>query len=138
MQNSTVFARLIEDYGSHEKVQAQLARRKTRKATLQPEEMKHTDKVKLMQDEERVTGSVAWVTYLRYFRFAGGMFWLAVIIFLVVLSEVAAGERKTCRQRDANRSHSSFQSVTISSSVTGPVQGSQGSPRPTIWPCMQL
>ena len=137
MQNSTVFARLIEDYGSHEKVQAQLARRKTRKATLQPEQMKHTDKVKLIQDEERVTGSVAWITYLRYFRFAGGTFWLTLIIFLVVLSQVAAGEWVHVA-KETLIAHLSFQSVTMSSSGTGPVPRSQGSPRPTIWLCMQL
>ena len=134
MQNSTVFTRLIEDYGSHEKVKAQLARRNTRKATLQPVEMKQMEKVKLIQDEERVTGSVAWVTYLKYFRYAGSKFWIPTIIFLVILSQVAVG-KLTQRGRVMKMliTHMPSQLVTIFSLVSGQVLVSQGSPKSTIW-----
>jgi hypothetical protein len=139
MQNSTVFTRLIEDYGSHEKVKAQLARRNTRKATLQPVEMKQIEKVKLIQDEERVTGSVAWVTYLKYFRYAGSKFWVPTITFLVMLSQIAVGKlTQGGLVMEMLVTYMLLQLVTIFSLVSGQVLVFQGSPKPTTWLCMQL
>jgi hypothetical protein len=46
----------------------------------------------LMQVEERNTGAVTWITYSKYLRFAGGLWWAPIIILLLSLSEGAQGD----------------------------------------------
>ncbi|KAF9061129.1 P-loop containing nucleoside triphosphate hydrolase protein [Rhodocollybia butyracea] len=42
----------------------------------------------LIQAEERNTGSVSWVTYGKYFNYAGGIVWVPVIMIALVLFQV--------------------------------------------------
>jgi len=100
MRGSVVFAHLIDEYGSHEKVESKVARKNTRKntrkPTIHPNSIDHPDRKKLrsalIQSEERVTGSVPWVTYAKYFRFAGSILWVPAIITLALLSQAASSE----------------------------------------------
>jgi len=92
LKDSVVFAHLIEEYGSHDKPEHHVARRNIRKGTLGPIHLDHPDKVKLIQAEERVTGSVTWLTYTKYFRFAGSILWVPAIIILVLFSQAASGK----------------------------------------------
>lgn len=46
----------------------------------------------LMQVEERNTGAVTWITYSKYLRFAGGLWWAPIIILLLCLSEGAQSD----------------------------------------------
>jgi hypothetical protein len=96
IQGSVVFAHLIDEYGSHEKVESNVTRKNSRKPSIHPNSADHPDRKKLrsalIQSEERVTGSVPWVTYTKYFRFAGSILWVPAIITLVLLSQGASGE----------------------------------------------
>jgi ATP-binding cassette subfamily C (CFTR/MRP) protein 1 len=96
MGGSVVFAHLMDEYGSHEKVENKITRKNTRKPTIHPNSADHPDRKKLrsalVQSEERVTASVAWVTYAKYFRFAGSILWVPAIITLALLSQAASGE----------------------------------------------
>jgi hypothetical protein len=91
-----VFAHVINEYGNHEKAESKVTRKNTRKASIHPDSADHPDRKKLrsalIRSEERVTGSVPWVTYANYFRFAGSILWVPAIITLVLLSQAASGE----------------------------------------------
>ena len=96
MGESVIFAHLIDEYGSHEKVESKVTRQNSRKPSIHPNSADHPDRKKLfsalIQSEERVTGSVPWVTYAKYFRFAGSILWVPAIITLVLLSQAASGK----------------------------------------------
>jgi ATP-binding cassette, subfamily C (CFTR/MRP), member 1 len=96
MKSSVAFAHLIDEYGSHENVDRKATRKNTRKPTMHPNAADKPDAMKLgsalIQSEERLTGSVPWVTYIKYFRFAGTVLWIPAIIILVLLSQAASGE----------------------------------------------
>ncbi|RDX46560.1 multidrug resistance-associated ABC transporter [Lentinus brumalis] len=97
MQRGQMFARLIEEYGSQDK-QEEL---NTEAGDLQnidskhdvseavvPEAAQNLEVAKdLMQEEERLTGSVTWSTYAKYFRFAGGVVGFVTLVSCVVLSQ---------------------------------------------------
>lgn len=104
MKSSVVFSRLIEEYGSLEQDENQNLE-KTKKGasdndTVMPDDKK--DNAVLMQAEERATGAVAWETYAKYLRYAGGLFWAPVIIGLLIATQGAAGQR-TFRQKNPKR-----------------------------------
>ncbi|GJE92383.1 multidrug resistance-associated ABC transporter [Phanerochaete sordida] len=81
MDNSVVFSGVMEEYGSLEKEKAE-AEKKAEETT--PDGAKKVGKkVGLMQDEERLTGSVAGSVYAKYFRFAGGLVRLPIILVLL-------------------------------------------------------
>lgn len=96
MGGSVIFAHLIDEYSSHEKVESKVTRKNSRKPTIHPNSADQTDRKKLrsalIQSEERVTGSVPWVTYAKYFRFAGSILWIPALITLALLSQAASGE----------------------------------------------
>ena len=99
MRDSVVFAHLIDEYGTHENVEGKVIRNNTGKDNMHPDDADQPDEVKmdalgtgLIQAEERATGSISWVTYAEYFRFAGSIFWIPFIIVLVLLSQIASGE----------------------------------------------
>ena len=91
MKDGRMFARLMEEYGSQEenKREEEAAEAKQDSKEAVPTEVKKGAE-KLMQDEERLTGAVAWSVYSKYFAFAGG--WTVLPLFLfVVLSQAAQG-----------------------------------------------
>ncbi|KAL4252214.1 ATP-binding cassette transporter C [Abortiporus biennis] len=92
MNDSMLFSRLIQEYGSLEKEEEE-EKEEQEEVALKDEETKKagapakkaTGANHLMQAEERVTGSVAYSTYAKYFRYAGGVFWAPVVGTLLVL-----------------------------------------------------
>ena len=91
MNESMVFSRLIEEYGSqHEERKIGGSNR----AVVQHEgdgEAKEQGDGGLMQEEERNTGAVTWEVYARYLRFAGGVVWGPMVIILLIGVQGAAG-----------------------------------------------
>ena len=89
-QNGPVFSKLINEYGQ----QADPALRKAKVEAKDPVlKAEQNDKIAevLMQAEERNTGAVTWGTYSRYFRHAGTIAWVPIIIFLLVLNQSSEG-----------------------------------------------
>ncbi|KAF9044293.1 multidrug resistance-associated ABC transporter [Panaeolus papilionaceus] len=82
--NGALFARLIEEYGSKETSTKGKTTATVSKTDLEEEKVK---KNALMQLEERNTGSVSWQIYARYFENAGGIRWLPLLLFLLVIVE---------------------------------------------------
>lgn len=82
MNDSVLFSRVMDEYGSLEKEKGDVERKKSDDKTADGAK-KDTKKVNLMQDEERLTGSVAGAVYAKYFRFAGGLVRLPVILVLL-------------------------------------------------------
>ena len=96
LRGSATFAQMIEEYGNieREKQKAEAAVvEKTVDESTALGASKETDKEQpgLMQEEERFTGSVTWKTYGTYFRYAGGLFWILVILLLTGLMQGAQG-----------------------------------------------
>ncbi|OBZ77828.1 Oligomycin resistance ATP-dependent permease YOR1 [Grifola frondosa] len=90
MANSVLFSRVMEEHGSKEQ-QGKEANKG--EAETVPEKLvdagPKAEQVKLMQTEERVTGSVSYAVYTKYLRFAGGILWAPFIVLLLVLSQGA-------------------------------------------------
>ena len=109
VKDSVVFSHLVDEYGSHEKVEGKVVRRNSRKGSIHPDDADSSNEMKfdatLIQAEERVTGSVSWTTYVKYFRFAGSVFWVPIIIALVLLSQTASG---VFMKEDHERTHLTF------------------------------
>ncbi|KAK7682820.1 hypothetical protein QCA50_014204 [Cerrena zonata] len=88
MNDNGLFSRIIDEYGSQEKVEekseAEITVTEGKLAAGVPENSE-AKKVQaaLMQAEERLTGSVASGVYLRYFRYAGGAVLLPSVIALL-------------------------------------------------------
>jgi hypothetical protein len=53
------------------------------------------DATTLMQKEERITGQVETMTYVKYLKAAGGVMWAPFLILLLVLAQTAQGNLKT-------------------------------------------
>ena len=90
MNDSVLFSRVMEEYGSHEKDADEKEEKIEEKAEKSTKEK--SKKVGLMQEEERMTGSVAGEVYSKYFRFAGGMVRLPIILLLLAGYQGAQGE----------------------------------------------
>jgi ATP-binding cassette subfamily C (CFTR/MRP) protein 1 len=88
MKNSTVFSHLIDEYGSLEQGTGGKKGNATSMGSDHPN--RKTDTA-LMQEEERIIGAVAWETYSKYLRFAGGLSWAPTILLLLVLNQGATG-----------------------------------------------
>ena len=78
-RDSVVFSHPIDEYGSHGNVPHKLeaVRENINQWTLFSNEDELDGRMldtALIQAEERVTGSVPWSTYTKYFRFAGHIF----------------------------------------------------------------
>ncbi|KAF9466028.1 multidrug resistance-associated ABC transporter [Collybia nuda] len=92
MKDSTVFARLMDEYGNLEQ-EEQEERKKVKAKGADDDDSVEVDPKKagatLMQAEERNTGSVTWAVYANYLRFAGGVVWAPIIILLLTLTQGA-------------------------------------------------
>lgn len=99
MNDSTVFARLMDDYGNLEE-EEQEERKKAKAEGAVDDDSVEADPKKaetaLMQAEERNTGAVTWTVYAKYLRFAGGIVWGPIIILLLTLTQGAQGMLSPC------------------------------------------
>ncbi|KAL0958936.1 hypothetical protein HGRIS_014252 [Hohenbuehelia grisea] len=91
MKDGLAFSRLMEDYGSRQKVEvdpthADLPAKTVEKA----EQGASKEDAALMQAEERNTGSVAWNVYANYLRFGGSILWAPFLIGLLALNQGAS------------------------------------------------
>lgn len=85
MENSVVFSRLMEEHGNLEKEDNNDVQRvEALMSTVLREDKKDGPADVLMQAEERNIGAVTWSTYITYFRYAGGIIWVPIIIFCLV------------------------------------------------------
>lgn len=96
IRNGRAFAKLVEEYGvqaeeegKEEELQAQKADTEVGGKADASEPMK--EKKALMSEEERERGSVPLSTYTAYFGFAGGAYWILIIIVLLTLNQGASG-----------------------------------------------
>lgn len=93
MENSVVFSRLMEEHGNLEKEDNNDVQRvEALMSTVLREDKKDGPADVLMQAEERNIGAVTWSTYITYFRYAGGIIWVPIIIFCLVSYQGAQGE----------------------------------------------
>lgn len=95
MRDSVTFARMIEEYGNIErekqKAEAAVVEKVDESAALGASKESDKEQPGLMQEEERFTGSVSWRTYHAYFRYAGGLSWVLIILLLTGLMQGAQG-----------------------------------------------
>lgn len=91
MKESVLFSHVMEEYGTHEKDENAVSEEKEGGEDKDVTKVKDK-KDKLMQDEERLTGAVSGSVYLEYFRFAGGIFKLPVILLLIAGFQGSFGE----------------------------------------------
>ncbi|KAG6916304.1 hypothetical protein DXG01_007461 [Tephrocybe rancida] len=86
--NSSVFSKLMEEYGSMERQKGgSLGRQGEPLAVDSKQSVDKEVEAALMQEEERNTGAVTWDVYKKYMLFAGGVFWAPIIILLLVINE---------------------------------------------------
>jgi hypothetical protein len=104
MAKSSTFSRLMEEYGSLEKEEEEVAEADAavaEKVDATPDDAhkgqddKKAAKTHLMQEEERETGAVTFKVYSRYFRFAGSILWAPAILTLLMMSQGAQGKLHT-------------------------------------------
>ena len=100
MENSVVFAHLMEEHGNleseldHQGDQPPSARGKhmdNKDAKFDEAGHSKGDNTGLMQIEERNTGAITWSIYHKYLRFAGSVAWAPLLLFLLTLNQVAQG-----------------------------------------------
>lgn len=95
IRDSPTFARMIEEYGNiereKEKAEAAVVEKVDESTALGASKESDAEQPGLMQEEERLTGSVSWRTYRTYFRYAGGLAWVVVIFLLTGLMQGAQG-----------------------------------------------
>ena len=100
MENGHAISRLMEEYGSLEQQQEEEppAEEKKTAATktvgadsTDAPLVKPTQAQGLMQQEERLTGSVSWSVYAKYFKYAGGLLWFPFIILCMILAQGSQG-----------------------------------------------
>ena len=90
MKRGDMFSRVMEEYGSEEvnMNEGRVADKKADDVVALAEVKKGTQK--LMQDEERLTGTVPWSVYSNYIAYAEG--WPIVPLFLLgIMSQGAQG-----------------------------------------------
>ena len=90
MGNSVLFSRVMEEYGNLEKEKEEEEKTKDEEK-IGDGKKKAGKKVGLMQEEERLTGSVAGSVYTKYFRFAGGVVRMPIILVLLTLYQGSNG-----------------------------------------------
>lgn len=97
--DSPIFSRIMEEYGTLDKKEAEEAE-VTEKDDGKKKEKGGKDASNpqsgLMQAEERLTGSVANTVYLNYFRYAGGAILIPTLILLLTLYQTSQG-KFSCR-----------------------------------------
>ncbi|EKM53211.1 uncharacterized protein PHACADRAFT_259405 [Phanerochaete carnosa HHB-10118-sp] len=82
MHNSVLFSRVMDEYGNLEKEKAEKEQKKEQEKAVDGAK-KEGKKAGLIQEEERITGSVAGKVYARYFRFAGGLIQVPILLLLL-------------------------------------------------------
>ncbi|KAI0689828.1 ATP-dependent bile acid permease [Cytidiella melzeri] len=89
-QESVLFSGLLDEYGCHADKQDD-SHVKSEREDNAVDSSRETQKPEagLMQEEERMTGSVATSMYTRYLRYAGGVLWAPIIIILLLLGQTA-------------------------------------------------
>ena len=131
MENSRLFSQIMDEYGSQEsesKGPVEKEKKKERPTTPEKDSSKK-EQINLMQDEERVTGAVAFSVYKGYFYFAGGWFWAPIILLLLAVSEAAHGNfilplsLKVPKANTSVVANSLFLSFWTSESIPGFSQG---------------
>ena len=113
MDNSVLFSHVMEEYGNLEKEKAKEEAEKDKEKADDTVKEKDTKKVGLIQAEERMTGSVAGTVYAGYFRFAGGMVRLPIILLLLACFQGASGTQ-TSVQTHRIETHSPQLRITCS------------------------
>ena len=83
MADSVLFSRVMEEYGSQEKEKEDKEDEKPKEKSGSESNSKLGKKGGLMQAEERVTGSVSSTIYVKYLRYAGGLIWAPIILFML-------------------------------------------------------
>lgn len=94
MANSTVFSRLIEEYGNDTTGSKKSGTSTTvARAGAGKSDGASKDDVDdaLMQAEERNTGAVTWDVWKKYLEMAGGLYWAPIIFGLLLLSQANNG-----------------------------------------------
>ena len=94
MRNSTVFSRLMDEYGSldqDDETEKKTGKKEGAAANTSGGIDDKKEDAALMQEEERNTGSVTWAVYAKYLHFAGGIVWAPIIVLLLTLSQGAQG-----------------------------------------------
>jgi ATP-binding cassette, subfamily C (CFTR/MRP), member 1 len=97
MQDSVVFSHLMEEYGSLDQEKHTGGYMKSKgDASREPEKLHDKNAgADLMQVEERNTGAVTWGIYSKYLQFAGSLLWAPVIVLLLTLLQLSAGDRSS-------------------------------------------
>ena len=92
--NGLVFSSLMDEYGDAESRKDDRTKRIAclAKNVIEPLQYKpNSTEYILIQLEERNVGAVSWSVYKKYLRFAGGLFWVPVILALLILAEANQG-----------------------------------------------
>ena len=101
MENGRAFSRLMEEYGSLEKQEEDVAACAAKKkkeadakeltASASPDRPLVKTTQALMQEEERLTGAVSWSVYTKYFNYAGGLLMFPLVLLWITLAQGAQG-----------------------------------------------
>ena len=99
MNDSVLFSHVMEEYGTHETEETEETadkqeKKPDNKENVKAKELKESPDAqeKLMQDEERVTGSVTGSIYAEYFRYAGGLVKIPIIVLLLTGYQGSQGQ----------------------------------------------
>lgn len=98
MHNSVLFSRVMDEYGNLEKEKAEKEQKKEQEKAIDGPK-KEGKKAGLIQEEERVTGSVAGKIYAKYFRFAGGLAQIPIMLLLLTGYQGSSGASVQLRYR---------------------------------------
>ncbi|THG96760.1 hypothetical protein EW026_g5132 [Hermanssonia centrifuga] len=91
MDDSVLFSRVMDEFGNMEnEKEGEKEGEKDAKKALDPAKDKLTKKSNLMQEEERLTGSVSNSVYTKYLRFAGGLIWAPTVLVMLTAYQGAS------------------------------------------------
>lgn len=132
---------MIQEYGNIEqeklKAEATVVEKVDESTALGASKDSDKEQPDLMQQEERVTGSVTWKIYGTYLRYSGGLAWAPLILLLTGLMQGAQGSYRLMMEWSMY-SRAFLQSRTTFSSDTGLLRVSRVSPNLTTWVHMLL
>ena len=99
MADSVLFSHVMEEYGTQDKDKDEEIEEKEgekeEKKDADGDKSKDGKATHLMQEEERLTGSVSTTVYAKYLRFAGGLIWAPVILAMLIAYQGAQGEDRS-------------------------------------------
>lgn len=92
--DSPIFSRIMDEYGTMDKKEDvdgadEKEKKEVKPAQAGPDPSKSQA---LMQAEERVIGSVSGQVYLKYFRYAGGVVLIPLLLLVVTLYQGSQGK----------------------------------------------